>query len=51
VSTLVLGGGLFVGAGAYSFWKLELPRGVVVLVAASSTLCLIAGVLRLVVCN
>jgi hypothetical protein len=28
VSTLLIAVGLFLGAGAYSFWKQELPRGV-----------------------
>lgn len=51
VSTLLIAVGLFLGAGAYSFWKQELPRGVVVLLAVSSTLCLIAGILRLEVWN
>jgi hypothetical protein len=46
-ATLLIAVGLFLGAGAYSFWKQELPKGVVVLLALSSALCLVAGVLRL----
>lgn len=51
VSTLLIAAGLFLGGGAYSFWRQELPRGVVVLLAVSSLLCLLAGVLRLEVWN
>ena len=46
-STLLIAAGLFLGAGAFSFWTQELPRGVVALLALCSTLCLVAGVLRL----
>lgn len=45
--TLLIAAGLFLGGGAYSFWKQELPRGVVVLLVVASVFCLIAGVLRL----
>lgn len=50
-ATLLIATGLFLGAGAYSFWKQELPRGVVVLLALCGTLALVAGVLRLEVWN
>ncbi len=47
VSTLLIVVGLFLLGGVYSFAKQELPRGVVVLLAVASGLCLLAGVLRL----
>lgn len=46
-STLLIAAGLFLAAGVYSFHKQGLPRGVVVLLAVASALCLLAGVLRL----
>ncbi|UED83651.1 hypothetical protein [Streptomyces profundus] len=46
-STLLIAAGLFLGTGVYSFVKQGLPRGVVVLLAIASALCLVAGVLRL----
>ncbi|MEZ0067597.1 hypothetical protein ABIA32_003612 [Streptacidiphilus sp. MAP12-20] len=39
--------GLFLGGGAYSFWKQKLPKGVVVLLAICSAMCLAAGLLRI----
>lgn len=45
-STLLLAAGLFLGAGVYSFAKQGLPRGVIVLLALASALCLVAGALR-----
>ncbi|MGK5530344.1 hypothetical protein [Streptomyces sp. URMC 129] len=39
--------GLFLMGGVYSFAKQGLPKGVVVLLALASGLCLVAGVLRL----
>ncbi|WP_170214918.1 MULTISPECIES: hypothetical protein [Streptomyces] len=50
-STLLIAAGLFLGAGAYSFWKQELPRGVVVLLGVGAAMCLVAGALRLEVWN
>ncbi|WP_165987016.1 hypothetical protein [Streptomyces sp. YIM 98790] len=47
VSTALIAVGLFLGGGAYSFWKQELPRGVVALLAVGAALCLVAGILRL----
>ncbi|MDT0445024.1 MULTISPECIES: hypothetical protein [unclassified Streptomyces] len=47
VSTLLIVVGLFLAGGVYSFAKQGLPRGVVVLLAVASGLCLLAGVLRL----
>ncbi|GAA3888774.1 hypothetical protein [Streptomyces sedi] len=46
-STLLIAAGLFLGTGVYSFAKQGLPRGVIVLLAIASALCLVAGVLRL----
>ncbi|MDT0265013.1 hypothetical protein RM844_01785 [Streptomyces sp. DSM 44915] len=46
-STLLIAAGLFLGTGVYSFAKQGLPRGVIVLLALASALCLVAGVLRL----
>lgn len=46
-STALIAVGLFLAGGAFSFWKQELPRGVVVLLALASVFCLVAGVLRL----
>ncbi|MEV0035841.1 MULTISPECIES: hypothetical protein [unclassified Streptomyces] len=39
--------GLFLAGGVYSFAKQKLPKGVIVLLALCSALCLIAGVLRI----
>ncbi|SFC74233.1 hypothetical protein [Streptomyces aidingensis] len=47
MSTALIAVGLFLGGGAYSFWKQELPRGVVALLGIGAVLCLVAGILRL----
>ncbi|MBL1066805.1 hypothetical protein [Streptomyces sp. 7-21] len=47
VSTLLIVVGLFLAGGVYSFHKQQMPRGVVVLLAIGSAMCLLAGVLRL----
>lgn len=47
LSTLLIVVGLFLLGGVYSFYKQQLPRGVIVLLALSSAFCLLAGVLRL----
>ncbi|WP_037604748.1 hypothetical protein [Streptacidiphilus rugosus] len=39
--------GLFLGGGAYSFWKQKLPKGVVVLLAICAVMSLAAGLLRI----
>ena len=39
--------GLFLGGGAYSFWKQKLPKGVIVLLAICGALSLAAGLLRI----
>ncbi|SOD58611.1 hypothetical protein SAMN06297387_101235 [Streptomyces zhaozhouensis] len=46
-STLLIAAGLFLGTGVYSFAKQGLPKGVIVLLAIASAMCLVAGVLRL----
>ncbi|WP_199742286.1 hypothetical protein [Streptomyces triticirhizae] len=46
-STLLIAAGLFLGTGVYSFARQGLPKGVIVLLALASALCLVAGVLRL----
>ncbi|GAB3113828.1 hypothetical protein GCM10027160_18510 [Streptomyces calidiresistens] len=50
-STLLIGAGLFLAGGAWSFARQDLPRGVVVLLGVASAMCLVAGVLRLEVWN
>ncbi|MDK1474107.1 hypothetical protein QNO07_11885 [Streptomyces sp. 549] len=47
VSTLLIFVGLFLLGGAISFWKQQLPRGVVVLLGVCAVLALAAGILRL----
>ena len=39
--------GLFLAGGVYSFWKQQLPKGVVVLLGIGSAMSLAAGLLRL----
>jgi hypothetical protein len=39
--------GLFLGGGAYSFWKQKLPKGVIVLLAICAVMSLAAGLLRI----
>ncbi|WP_035805450.1 hypothetical protein [Kitasatospora mediocidica] len=46
-STILIAGGLFLGAGVYSFWKQGLPKGVTAVLAIGSALCLAAGLMRL----
>ncbi|UGY90848.1 hypothetical protein [Streptomyces gobiensis] len=47
VSTLLIFVGLFLLGGAISFWKQQLPKGVIVLLGIGSALALLAGILRL----
>ncbi|WP_328387534.1 hypothetical protein OHS81_27670 [Streptomyces sp. NBC_00400] len=51
LSTVFILLGLFLLGGVYSFWKQQLPKGLIVLVSVGSALCLLAGVLRLEVWN
>ncbi|GAA2602462.1 hypothetical protein ACWCO0_35010 [Streptomyces tubercidicus] len=51
LSTVFILVGLFLLGGVYSFWKQQLPKGLIVLLSLGSALCLIAGVLRLEVWN
>ncbi|WP_187645522.1 hypothetical protein [Streptomyces sp. TRM49041] len=47
LSTVLIVVGLFLAGGVYSFTKQQLPKGVVVLLAVASGMCLLAGVLRI----
>ncbi|MFF8292132.1 hypothetical protein ACF068_23270 [Streptomyces sp. NPDC016309] len=47
LSTILIVVGLFLAGGVYSFSKQKMPRGVIVLLAVASLMCLVAGVLRL----
>ncbi|WP_170837732.1 hypothetical protein [Streptomyces sp. TP-A0874] len=47
ISILLIVVGLFLAGGVFSFVKQGLPRGVVLLLALSSAMCLLAGVLRI----
>ncbi|MFF3752143.1 hypothetical protein ACFYYH_17040 [Streptomyces sp. NPDC002018] len=47
LSTILIVVGLFLAGGVYSFSKQKLPKGVIVLLALCSVLCLVAGVLRI----
>ncbi|MEW9519971.1 hypothetical protein OHU45_28120 [Streptomyces tubercidicus] len=51
LSTVFILVGLFLLGGVYSFWKQQLPKGLIVLLSLGSALCLLAGVLRLEVWN
>ncbi|MER7753981.1 hypothetical protein [Kitasatospora sp. NPDC097643] len=39
--------GLFLAGGVISFWKQKLPKGVILVLALGSGMCLAAGVMRL----
>ncbi|MDV9190450.1 hypothetical protein R6L23_19895 [Streptomyces sp. SR27] len=47
LSSILIVVGLFLLGGVYSFVKQKLPKGLIVLVAIGSAMCLSAGVLRL----
>jgi len=47
LNTILIVVGLFLAGGVYSFWKQEQPKGVIVLLALGSALCLVAGILRI----
>ncbi|MGI5468222.1 hypothetical protein [Streptomyces sp. CA-132043] len=51
LSTVFILVGLFLLGGVYSFWKQQLPKSVIVLLAIGSVLCLAAGIVRLEVWN
>jgi hypothetical protein len=46
LSTILIVVGLFLAGGVYSFSKQGMPRGVIVLLAVASAMCLVAGVMR-----
>ncbi|MFE5486782.1 hypothetical protein [Streptomyces sp. NBC_01353] len=47
LSTILIVVGLFLAGGVYSFSKQKLPKGVIVVLAIASAMCLVAGVLRI----
>ncbi|MFI6940983.1 hypothetical protein ACIBI4_17045 [Streptomyces sp. NPDC050418] len=47
LNTILIFVGLFLAGGAYSFSKQKMPKGVIVLLALGSVMCLLAGVLRI----
>ncbi|MGA4959300.1 hypothetical protein [Streptomyces lavendulocolor] len=47
LSTILIVVGLFLAGGVYSFSKQGMPRGVIVLLAVASAMCLAAGVMRI----
>jgi hypothetical protein len=47
LSTILIVVGLFLAGGVYSFSKQRMPKGLIVLLAIASAMCLAAGVLRI----
>ncbi|WP_267241261.1 hypothetical protein [Streptomyces sp. PR69] len=47
LSTVLIAVGLFLAGGAYSFSRQQMPKGVIILLALASSMCLLAGVLRI----
>lgn len=47
LNTILILVGLFLVGGVYSFSKQGMPKGVIVLLAIASLMCLVAGVLRI----
>ncbi|WP_455354381.1 hypothetical protein [Streptomyces sp. SYSU K217416] len=47
LSTVLIVVGLFLAGGVYSFSKQQMPKGLIVLLAIGSAMCLLAGVLRI----
>ncbi|WP_199552124.1 hypothetical protein [Streptomyces sp. N35] len=47
LSTILIVVGLFLAGGVYSFSKQKMPKGLIVLLAIGSVMCLVAGVLRI----
>ncbi|MFD8704184.1 hypothetical protein ACFV1W_16425 [Kitasatospora sp. NPDC059648] len=39
--------GLFLAGGVISFWKQKLPKGVILVLAIGSVMCLASGLMRL----
>ncbi|MED7954123.1 MULTISPECIES: hypothetical protein [unclassified Streptomyces] len=39
--------GLFLAGGVISFWKQKIPKGVIVVLALGSVMCLVSGLMRL----
>ncbi|MCX4732644.1 hypothetical protein [Streptomyces sp. NBC_01363] len=47
LNTILIVLGLFLAGGVYSFSKQGMPKGVIVLLAIASVMCLVAGILRI----
>ncbi|CAM5657903.1 hypothetical protein GCM10010329_12240 [Streptomyces spiroverticillatus] len=47
LNTILIVVGLFLAGGVYSFSKQKMPKGVIVLLALASVMCLVAGILRI----
>ncbi|MGR8011120.1 hypothetical protein [Streptomyces hypolithicus] len=47
LNTILIVVGLFLLGGVYSFYKQQLPKGVIVLLGLAAVMCLLAGVLRI----
>jgi hypothetical protein len=46
-ATLFILLGLFLGGGVYSFWRQQMPKGVIALLGIGAAMSLAAGLLRL----
>ncbi|MFE5580886.1 hypothetical protein [Kitasatospora sp. NPDC056531] len=46
-ATILLFVGLFLAGGVISFWKQKLPKGVILVLAFGSVMCLASGLMRL----
>ncbi|MER7674717.1 hypothetical protein ABZW30_23735 [Kitasatospora sp. NPDC004669] len=46
-ATILLFVGLFLAGGVISFWKQKLPKGVILVLAIGSVMCLGSGLMRL----
>ncbi|MEV4443337.1 hypothetical protein AB0K09_30945 [Streptomyces sp. NPDC049577] len=47
LSTLFIVLGLFLLGGVISFWKQQMPKGIIVLLSIGATMSLAAGILRI----
>lgn len=47
LNTVLIVVGLFLAGGVYSFSKQQMPKGLIVLLAIASAMCLVAGVMRI----
>ncbi len=47
LNTVLIVVGLFLLGGVYSFWKQQLPKGVIVLLGIGAVMCLVAGTMRI----